>query len=288
MKEQLLKLVRQHAVNLAALQRSLKSMPTNRIQQKAVLLAGANAARHWFDVVRPALEKAQFPAGTIGSFTQRFEDLLRTTGGHPSKATYLGLVGDILGPYRAEIIHQIKIGSYSAAVGLSIQPYIDSLPVAEGDYLDEAQRCLSVDALRGCIVLGWCAMIARIHQKIEEIGYDRFSKATEEMTAKTTGRFKPYNKKYPVESLSELQRVFDTDLLFVLEYLQLIDSNQNARLRYCFDMRNHSAHPGQAPITGENLYSFFSDITQIVLKNPKFELKGARDALEGASRKNTE
>jgi hypothetical protein len=81
-------------------------------------------------------------------------------------------------------------------------------------------------ALRACIVLGWCATVARIHGKIEEIGFDKFSKATEEMKAKTTGRFKPFTKTYAVESLSELQRIFDTDLLFILEYLQLIDSNQ--------------------------------------------------------------
>lgn len=198
---------------------------------------------------------------------------MRTTGGRPAKSTYLGAIASILGEYKSDIVHELEIGSFSTQAGLSIAPYIEGLPVAEGDYLDEAQRCLTVNALRGCIVLGWCAMTARVHQKIEEIGFEKFRTATEEMTAKTTGRFKPYNKKYPVDSLSELQRVFDTDLLFVLEYMELIDSNQNARLRYCFDMRNHSAHPGQAPITGENLYSFFSDITQIVLKNPKFELR---------------
>lgn len=119
-------------------------------------------------------------------------------------------------------------------------------------------------------MLGWCATIARVHEKIGEIGYDRFTQATHEMHDKTTGRFKAFKKKFPVDTLSDLQRIFDTDILFVLEYLELIDSNQHSRLRHCFDMRNHSAHPGQAPITGENLYSFFSDITQIVLKNPKF------------------
>jgi hypothetical protein len=51
---------------------------------------------------------------------------------------------------------------------------------------------LDVNALRGCIVLGWCATIARIQAKIAEIGYDKFSSATASMTAKTTGRFKFY------------------------------------------------------------------------------------------------
>jgi hypothetical protein len=272
MKEQILTVTRKQVDDLAALQRSVKAISTKRISRKQPLDAGAATARHWFDVVRPALDKASFPKDTVEAFSKRFEELLRLSGGEPMKTGLLDCIAGILQPYRQQIIHQIEVGSFTTSVGLSIAPYVDGLSVAEGDYLDEAQRCLSVEALRGCIVLGWCAMIARIHEKVAEIGYNRFSKAAEEMAALTTGRFKAFNKKLPVDSASELQRVFDTDILFVLEYLELIDSNQHSRLRHCFDMRNHSAHPGQAPITGENLYSFFSDITQIVLKNPKFAI----------------
>jgi hypothetical protein len=175
-------------------------------------------------------------------------------------------------PYK-ELVHSIEIGSFSQTWGLSIEPYIEGLPSDEGEYLDEAQRCLSVNALRGCIVVGWCAAIARIHSKIVDLGYGKFNAASEEMVAKTVARFKPFNKKFSIESLSELQRIFDTDLLWVLEYVELIDGNQHQRLRHCFEFRNNSAHLGFAPITGENLYSLFSDITQIVLKNRKFEIQ---------------
>jgi hypothetical protein len=54
--------------------------------------------------------------------------------------------------------------------------------------------------------------------------------------------------------------------------LELIDGNQHQRLRFCFELRNNSAHPGQAPIEPENVYSFYSDITKIVLNNPKFAI----------------
>jgi hypothetical protein len=273
MKDHLLSITREQVDDLAALQRLIKAVPTKRVGRRQPLNAGADTARRWFDVVRPALEKAQFSKEFIDAFSTRFEDLLRASGGKPMKAPYLQAVAGILGPYRQQIVHQLQIGSFTSTAGLGIAPYIEGLPVAEGDYLDEAQRCLSVEALRGCIVLGWCATIARIHEKIEQIGFSKFSKATEEMAAKTTGRFKPYNKKFAVESLSEFQRIFDTELLWVLEYLELIDGNQHQRLRHCFDMRNHSAHPGLAPISGENLYSFFSDITKFVLKSPKFEIK---------------
>jgi len=272
MKDQLLALARAQIVDLAALTKAVRAAPTPRIRQRALLEAGAAAARQWFDVVRPAFATARFAESVISDFSGRFGALLAATRGQPMKSAYTRLIADITAPYVSEVIHRIEIGSFTSTTSLSIAPYIEGLPVAEGDYLDEAQRCLSAQALRGCIVLGWCATVARIHSKIEEIGFDKFSKATEEMAAKTTGRFKPFTKKYLVESRSELQRIFDTDILFILEYLQLVDSNQHARLRHCFDLRNHSAHPGEAPITGENLYSFFSDITQIILKNPKFDL----------------
>ncbi len=92
-----------------------------------------------------------------------------------------------------------------------------------------------------------------------------------EMKDRSFGRYKRFSKKYNIASLSELREVFDTDLLWVLEYLGLIDSNQHERLRHCFLFRNNSGHPGEAPITGENLYSFYSDVSHIVLKNKKFD-----------------
>lgn len=272
MKDNLLALARQQASDLTALQKSVRSITGRQIQQRPPLDAGAATARFWFDTVRPALEKAGFSPSTITVFSERFETILRASSGRPTKTSYLTTISATLAAYKVEVIHQIEVGSFTATTGLSIAPYIEGLPVDEGDYLDEAQRCLSANALRGCIVLGWCATIARIHATIQEIGFGRFSEATEEMHAKTVGRFKPFKKKFAVESMSDLQRVFDTDMLWVLEYLQLIDGNQHERLRHCFEMRNNSAHPGLAPITGENLYSFFSDITHIVLKNPKFQL----------------
>jgi hypothetical protein len=83
-----------------------------------------------------------------------------------------------------------------------------------------------------------------------------------------------------VESRSDLQRIFDTEILWVLEYLELIDGNQHQRLRHCFEFRNNSAHPGLAPIKPANLYSFYSDISEIVLSNEKFAL----DAVPAANR----
>ena len=66
--------------------------------------------------------------------------------------------------------------------------------------------------------------------------------------------------------------VFDSDILAILEGMEMIDVNQRTRLASCFEMRCHSGHPGEAPITKYNVLSCFSDVVEIVFTNPKFLL----------------
>jgi len=272
MKTQLVAALKGQARDLAALGRAVAAVKTRQVEKTEVKAAAHSIARKWFDEINPLLKAAQASPETLSEFSGLFEELMKTSRIRATKSTYAGLISQLMPKYQKDLIHAAEIGVFSAGTSLSIAPYVEGLPANEGSYLDEAQRCLSVKALKGCIVLGWCATIARIHSKVADIGYTKFSAATDEMAGKNYGRFKPFNKRHKVDSLSELQRIFDTDILWVLEYLELIDGNQHQRLRFCFELRNNSAHPGQAPIEPENVYSFYSDITKIVLKNPKFAI----------------
>lgn len=272
MKEKILQLLSAHLAAITVVQSRIRRYSSSRIQSSVLLNDVKAVAQRWFDEVQLALEKSPIPRDVVSSMSQRFETLLRLSKSHPSKSGLLEAVQNCAKSYQLEVIHNIEISTFSASGLLNISPYIDGLSSDEGEYLAEAQRCLEVNALRACIVLGWCAAIARIHTKIEELGYDKFNQATVDMSGKTTGRFKFFTKRFSIHSKSELQTVFDTDLLWVLEYLQLIDNNQHQRLRHCFEFRNNSAHPGLAPIKGPNLYSFYSDISEIILKNQKLQL----------------
>lgn len=142
----------------------------------------------------------------------------------------------------------------------------------ENEYLSEALGCWEHDYLKAAVVLAWCAAIDRIHKVIEKKGFQIFNSTSSYMKAQTSGRYKRFTKEFTVNSLSELQLVFDSDILWVLEGMQLIDTNEKTRLSSCFDMRCHSGHPGAAPITKYNVLSCFSDIIEIVLANHKFEI----------------
>src|SRR3954470_1440878 len=113
MKDHLLSITRKQVEDLAALQRSTKAVPTDRISRQGLRDAGAATARNWFDVVKPALEKARFPQATIDAFSPRFEELLHAASKEPRKRAYLESVTTALGAYRTQIVHQIEIGSFS-------------------------------------------------------------------------------------------------------------------------------------------------------------------------------
>lgn len=271
MKDKLLEITRKHSRSVADMQKRVGRYSGAQIQAESLLADVRTVSSEWFDQVKPGLETAKVNAGMIAHGSDIFDRALRQGKSRPRKQAMVTLLTEASNFYR-EIIHHIETSSFTVSQALSIAPFIDGLTGDEVEYLDEAQRCLSVNGLRAAVVLGWCATISRIHRKIEEIGYDVFSRATTSMHGKTTGRFKAFRKQFVVESRSDLQMIFDTDLLWVLEFLELIDNNQHQRLRHCFEFRNNSAHPGLAPIKGPNLYSFYSDISEIVLKNQKFAI----------------
>jgi len=49
------------------------------------------------------------------------------------------------------------------------------------------------------------------------------------MASQTAGRFKKFNAVQNVSSLSEIREVFDTVILWVVEGMELIDSNQHRK-----------------------------------------------------------
>jgi len=110
-----------------------------------------------------------------------------------------------------------------------------------------------------------------MQRKVLGLGLSAFNAASAKLTAQASGKFKRWNKEFTLTSLGELQTVFDTELVVVLEGMGLLDGNQAQRLETCFQYRNHSAHPGQAPIEDPHVVAFFSDINAIILQNPNFK-----------------
>jgi hypothetical protein len=189
------------------------------------------------------------------------------------KTRYVEVIGLCLKKFTDNLIIPVQKQPNVQKEISALAKMLSGLSDAEEDaYLTEAISCASGNLFRGAAVLGWCATIDRIHRVTEKIGFNKFNTVSQQMAAVQSGRFKRFNKGQNIQSISEIREVFDSEILWIIEGMQLIDSNQHTRLRSCFDLRCQCSHPGDAPVTEYNLLSFFSDINEIVLRNPKFQL----------------
>lgn len=244
-----------------------KQVGRNELREEAKSLGSV-----WFTDVLPQLSQ-KLPDDLTKKYSEAFTRLIRLSSPNNRTVSYLEALESIIKPFSNDFILPAQQGKLGGSHPSEFDNFLSSISDnAESEYMGEAIACAKGGYLRAAVVLGWSAAIDRIHRKIEEIGFDKFNAMSASMTAQTAGRYKKFTKKQAVADMSDMREVFDNIILWVIDGMGMIDSNQATRLRACFDMRCHGAHPGDAPITTYNLLSFFSDLEQIVFRNPKFSL----------------
>ena len=230
-------------------------------------------AKKWFEDIEPILEQFGISEPIKNKYHNYFSQLIQLSLKPSWKKTYQKIIKEILADFKDDILIVVmkSAGKITSIAGLT--KILENAIEEEKEYLNEALGCAKYGFYRASMVLVWSAAVHRMQKAVEKLGFSEFNKKSKEMKSICEGRFKRFQKSFSVHSLSELRAtVFDTDLLWVLEYWELIDANQHERLSICLTMRNNAAHPGEAPITDINLASAFSDLKNIVFDNPKFKL----------------
>ncbi len=233
----------------------------------------------WFSDYAKSLSEHNISKDVLEKYNYAFEELLKLSSTNSRRSSYLKQMDIIRQNYASEIIIFLQTHTYESEVAVvnkmsdEVLELLDKIKdKEENEYLCEALGCWENGFYKAAVVLMWCAAIDRIHRVIEHVGFDKFNSTSEFMKNQTVGRFKRFNKNQNVHSISELRMVFDSDILAILEGMEMIDVNQKTRLVSCFEMRCHSGHPGEAPITKYNVLSCFSDIVEIIFANSKFSL----------------
>lgn len=274
MKEEFLRQLKEFEKNLKTLRRQVREQKTERINKKEIRTNAESSAKQWFDkIIVPLTERYSVAKDKLDGHSNDFERLLKISAPNNLKSSYEETLDSICRGMRDDIVIHVQKHVVPTGTGSEFDEIFKDLPEPEkADYLKEATGCARSSYLRAAAVLGWCAAVDHVHRLVEKIGFSRFNVTSASMASQNKGRFRRFKKVQTVLSISELRQVYDTDVLWILEGMGLIDINEHTRLRSCFEMRCHAAHPGDAPITRYNLLSFFSDINEIIFKNPKFKL----------------
>lgn len=257
---------------LKGFRRDLKAETNRNVAKQALRSEAKDLAGLWFKTFVPPLKPVLTPE-TLEKYNAQFTRLFKLSSPNNRAASYISALDSIVKPFSADLLIPSQQGALAGHNTSSFDAFFASLSQdEESEYLAEAIKCAKAGYLRAAAVLGWSAAIDRIHRVLERNGLDKFNAMSQQMAAATTGRYKKFNKSQNVSNLAELREVFDTTILWVIEAMGMIDTNQHTRLASCFDMRCHGAHPGDAPITPYNLMSFFSDLDHIVFMNARFKL----------------
>jgi hypothetical protein len=258
--------------DLKGLRKTLKTETVPRVSKKAIRDRANELGTRWHRDLGPKIRSA-IPPDVSDRYDAAFTRLIRLSAPNNLRSSYLEALNSLIPPFRDQLIIPAQQGSLSLPTPSAFDTFFASLAnPEESDYLREAIACARAGYFRAAAVLGWSAAIDRVHRKIEAMGFRNFNVTSAQMASQQAGRYKKFNQVQNVNSISEIREVFDTVVLWIIEGMGLIDSNQHTRLRSCFDMRCQGAHPGDAPITQFNLLSFFSDLDQIIFSNARFKL----------------
>lgn len=122
------------------------------------------------------------------------------------------------------------------------------------DYIQEAIKCLSIDALRAAVVFVWAGAVRKIQE-------DVLTKGIGNVTA-STQKYDP--KSRPIKRIDDFSYVKESTLLLVAQDLGVFDKNERGILEEALDLRNKCGHPGKYRPGPKKVGSFIEDVVGIV------------------------
>lgn len=274
MKSEIISKLREFKSTITALKSELRKLETHQVSRNNIRNSANDIATKWVEELRSPLEhKYKIEKAVIDKTSSDMKQLHVLSRPNNLKSSYLKCLNSILKNFDDKFILPLQSNGGEITEIPELRRLIPGGQLTElSEYLTDAIACAENGFLKASIVLGWCAAIDIIQRKILLLGFDSFNQASKKIKKQNSGKYKRWNKEFSISTMGELQTVFDTDLIIVLEGMELIDGNQSQRLETCFQYRNHSAHPGEAPIEPAHVIAFFTDISKILLTNPNFDL----------------
>lgn len=121
------------------------------------------------------------------------------------------------------------------------------------DYVEEAVKCLRVDARRASVVFLWTGAVATIREHVWRFGPTSIEAA-----------LKAHNPRAKFRKKGDFEAVADTNLLQIAHDMEIYDKSQKKRLSEALDLRNDCGHPVKYTPGEKKVASFIEDLVATV------------------------
>jgi hypothetical protein len=256
---------------LVVIQKEVNKLKTASVSGQALRKRVKDANKVWLPI-SGVLESGKIvDAGSLQDVTDAWKKLAKLADNPNPKSQYKSLLKIILSSTENELLHSFIKGSAIQTIGSALRKLVQ--PISDPDllkYLDESIRCAETNCIRASVVLAWCAVAFKIHQKLVSLTMPVLTAEFAKMKADKGFMFRAFTKDYSFTTDMDVAEAADAHLILMCRFLTYLDDTQYKHLKNALDLRNGCGHPTGYQPDPVKLQGYYSDITQLVLLNSKF------------------
>ena len=256
---------------LVSIQKDVNKLKTASVSGQALRKRVKDANKKWLPVAGLLEAGNIVDTAPLQEVSDAWTAMVKLANGASPKKQYKALLKIIVTKTESELLHKFIKGSAIQTIGDTLRKLVQ--PIADPEllkYLDESIRCAETKCVRASVVLAWCAVAHMVHKKLTSLGIATLNAEFSKMKADKGLMFRTFAKDYVFSTGPDMQEAADAHLILLCRFLTYLDDTQYKHLKGALDLRNGCGHPTGYQPDPVKLQAYYSDITQLVLLNPKF------------------
>jgi hypothetical protein len=256
---------------LVSIQKAVNKLTTASVSGASLRKRVKDIHKAWLPVSGVLEAGNLVDAGQLQDASNAWASLVKLTNSASPKSQYKQLIKTIIEKTETELLHKFIKGSAIQTIGDTLRKLVQ--PISDPDllkYLDESIRCAETNCIRASVVLAWCAVAFKVHQKLVSLTMPVLTAEFGKMKADKGLMFRTFTRDYTFTTALDVQEAADAHLILMCRFLTYLDDTQYKHLKGALDLRNGCGHPTGYQPDPVKLQAYYSDITQLVLLNPNF------------------
>lgn len=256
---------------LVSIQKDVNKLKTASVSGQALRKRTKDTHKIWLPVAGVLETGNIVDTAQLQEVSDAWATLVKLANKPSPKKQYKEFLKVIIGKTESELLHKFIKGSAIQTIGDSLRKLVQ--PISDPEllkYLDESIRCAETTCVRASVVLAWCAVAHMVHKKLTSLGIPTLNAEFAKMKADKGLMFRAFTRDYVFSTEPDVQEAADAHLILLCRFLTYLDDTQYKHLKGALDLRNGCGHPTGYQPDPVKLQAYYSDITQLVLLNPKF------------------
>ena len=255
---------------LVSIQKDVNKLTTASVSGTLLRKRVKETHRAWLPVSGVLEAGNLVDAGQLHDVSNAWASLVKLTNSASPKSQYKPLLKNIIAKTESELLHKFIKGSAIQTIGDTLRKLVQ--PISDPHvlkYLDESIRCAETNCIRASVVMAWCAVAFKVHRKLASLTMPVLTAEFGKMKADKALMFRTFSKDYTFTTELDVQEAADAHLILLCRFLTYLDDTEYKHLKGALDLRNGCSHPTGYQPDAVKLQAYYSDITQLVLLNPK-------------------